>query len=116
MRRAPARERFAAHFGDAPGEAELIERRGIGRAVEQCEIAEIAGDRSARPRHAPPGKLDRGHCAARGKAHLHRQLRGAFAMRLHRAGALSIIGPNGVAQLFRVKSGQHRKANRRAKS
>ena len=63
-----------------------------------------------RPRHAAPRQLDRGHRTACGKAHLHRQLRRSFAVRLHRAGALPIIDPDRVAQLLAVEAGQQREA------
>ena len=89
---------------------------GIGLAVEQSKIAELAGNRRMRPRHAAPGQLDRGHGAACGKTHLHRQLRRSFAVRLHRAGALPVIDPDRVAQLCAIEAGQHRETRGGAQS
>jgi hypothetical protein len=86
---------------------ELVERRRVGRAVEQREIAELAGDRRARSRHAASRQLDRGDRVARGKAHLHRQLRARLDMRLHRAGALAVIDAERVAGLRLVEPGEH---------
>ena len=116
MRRPPAGERLVAELGDPPALAELVERRGIGLAVEQSEIAEIPGNRRMRPRHAAPRQLDRGHRAACGKTHLHRQLRRSFAVRLHRAGALPVIDPDRVAQLCVIEAGQHRETRGGAES
>jgi hypothetical protein len=116
MRRTPAGEGLVAELSDAPALAELVERRGIGLAVEQSKIAEIPGNRRMRPRHAAAGQLDRGHRAACGKTDLHRQLRRSFAVRLHRAGALPIIDPDCVAQLCAIEAGQHRETRGGAES
>ena len=64
MRRAAGRERFVAQFADPPRPAEFVERRPIGLAVEQREIAERPGDRRARAGHAAPRQLDRGYLRA----------------------------------------------------
>ena len=48
-------------------------------------------------------KLDRGHRAACGKAHLHSELRRRFGMRLHRARTLPVINSDGVGQSLDIQ-------------
>jgi hypothetical protein len=108
MRGAAGGERLVAQFADTPGAAELVERGRVGLAVEQREIAELAGDRGARARHSAARQLDRGDRVARGETHLHRQLRAGFDVRLHGAGALAVIDAERVAGLGLVEAGEQR--------
>ena len=114
MRRAPRRKRLVAELGNAPDRAEQVERRRIDFTLEEREITELSGDRRARAGHAAARELDCGHRIARRKAHLHRQLRAGFGMRLHRAAALPVINADSVAQPFALQPRQHRQTNRGA--
>src|SRR6266700_3605750 len=84
MRRAARGKRLVAQFANPPDPAEIVERRWVGGAVEEGEIAESPADRRTRAGHAALRQLDCGDCGTRGKAHLHRQLRARLLMRLHR--------------------------------
>ena len=106
MRGAAGREWLVAQFADPPHLTEIVERRRVGLAVEQREIAERAADRRPRPGHAAPRQFHGGDGAACGETHLHRQLRAGLDMRLHRAAALTVINAERVAGLPLVEAGQ----------